>query len=63
MITYRHGHVTVLDRRKLKDGSCECYGIVSANFNELLQASSPSSPIDANALRSSTPSITAGNSR
>jgi hypothetical protein len=36
LIAYRHGQVTVLDRRKLEAGSCECYGIVSNYFNEFL---------------------------
>ncbi len=36
-ITYRHGQVTVRDRRKLEAGSCECYGIVSAYFNDFLR--------------------------
>jgi CRP-like cAMP-binding protein len=37
LITYRHGQVTVLNRRKLEAGSCECYGIVSKCFNAFLQ--------------------------
>jgi CRP-like cAMP-binding protein len=36
LIAYRHGQVTVLNRRKLEAGSCECYGIVSNYFNEFL---------------------------
>jgi CRP-like cAMP-binding protein len=37
LITYRHGHVTVLDRSGLEAGSCECYGIVSKYFDRFLQ--------------------------
>jgi Mn-dependent DtxR family transcriptional regulator len=37
LIRYRHGQVTVLDRRRLEAGSCECYGIVSAYFDKFLQ--------------------------
>lgn len=37
LIAYRRGQVTVLDRRKLEANSCECYGIVSEYFNELLK--------------------------
>jgi hypothetical protein len=36
LISYHHGEVTVLDRRGLEAGSCECYGIVSSYFNEFL---------------------------
>jgi CRP-like cAMP-binding protein len=36
LISYHHGQVTVLDRRGLEAGSCECYGIVSSYFNEFL---------------------------
>ena len=44
MITYRHGRVTVLDRRRLEEGSCECYAIVSAYFNAFLDRLSRVSP-------------------
>jgi len=37
LIAYRHGQVTVRDRRKLEAGSCECYGIVSTYFNYFLR--------------------------
>ena len=37
LITYRHGKVTVRDRRRLEAGSCECYGIVSTYFNHFLR--------------------------
>lgn len=37
LIEYRHGQVTVRDRRKLEAGSCECYGIVSRSFNHFLR--------------------------
>jgi CRP-like cAMP-binding protein len=36
LIAYRHGLVTVLNRRKLEAGSYECYGIVSNYFNAFL---------------------------
>jgi CRP-like cAMP-binding protein len=29
LITYHRGHVTVLDRRKLEDASCECYRVTT----------------------------------
>jgi hypothetical protein len=25
LITYRHGHLTIVDREKLEAASCECY--------------------------------------
>ena len=37
LIAYRHGQVTVRDRRRLEAGSCECYGIVSNYFNSFLR--------------------------
>jgi CRP-like cAMP-binding protein len=37
LIAYRHGNVTVLDRRELEVGSCECYGVVSSYFNKFFQ--------------------------
>jgi CRP-like cAMP-binding protein len=37
LITYHRGQVTVLDRRRLEAGACECYGIVSEYFNKFLK--------------------------
>jgi len=34
-ITYRRGHVTVVNREKLEAASCECYGTVKAAFDRL----------------------------
>lgn len=38
LIRYRHGNVTILDRRGLQKGSCECYGVSKAEFDRLLGA-------------------------
>lgn len=35
LIRYSRGRVTVLDRRGLEDASCECHGIVYAQFERL----------------------------
>jgi CRP-like cAMP-binding protein len=35
-IRYRRGHVTVLDRARLEHRSCECYGVVRAEYERLL---------------------------
>jgi CRP-like cAMP-binding protein len=35
-IEYRHGHVTVLDRGKLEQLSCECYAVVRKETDRLL---------------------------
>ena len=37
LIAYRHGQVTVLDRRRLEARSCECSGIVRPFFNAFLR--------------------------
>jgi hypothetical protein len=31
VITYARGHITVLDRAKLEELSCECYAVVKSN--------------------------------
>jgi CRP-like cAMP-binding protein len=36
LISYRRGHMRVLDRVGLEQASCECYGIVRAEFARLL---------------------------
>ena len=35
-ISYRRGHITVLDRRGLEDDVCECYDVVKKEFARLL---------------------------
>jgi CRP-like cAMP-binding protein len=36
LITYSRGHVRILDRKGLEAASCECYGIIEAEFRRLL---------------------------
>jgi CRP-like cAMP-binding protein len=36
VISYRRGHITVLDRKGLQAHVCECYGVVKAEFDRLL---------------------------
>lgn len=36
MITYRHGHITVVDRPKLEKRVCECYAVVKKEYDRLL---------------------------
>jgi CRP-like cAMP-binding protein len=38
VITYARGHITVLDRAKLEDLSCECYAVVKKEYDRLLPA-------------------------
>jgi hypothetical protein len=35
-ISYRRGHITVLDRVGLEQDVCECYGVVKKEFARLL---------------------------
>jgi CRP-like cAMP-binding protein len=36
VITYKRGHIRVLDRSRLESGSCECYGVVKTESDRLL---------------------------
>lgn len=36
-IEYTRGHVTVLDRAKLEQQTCECYGVIRNEFRRLLE--------------------------
>jgi CRP-like cAMP-binding protein len=36
LITYRRGHITVLDRTGLEERVCECYAVVKKEFDRLL---------------------------
>jgi len=36
MIRYARGHISVLDRVKLENSACECYGVVKREYDRLL---------------------------
>ena len=36
IIEYRRGHITVLDRNRMEEQSCECYQVVKTEFDRLL---------------------------
>jgi CRP-like cAMP-binding protein len=36
LISYRRGHITLLNRQGLEDNVCECYGVVKKEFARLL---------------------------
>ncbi|WP_373457192.1 Crp/Fnr family transcriptional regulator [Methyloversatilis sp. XJ19-13] len=38
LISYRRGHITVLDRAGLEKRTCECYAVVKAEYDRLLPA-------------------------
>jgi hypothetical protein len=38
LITYRRGRITVIDRGGLEACSCECYGVVRREYDDLLGA-------------------------
>lgn len=41
LISYRRGHITVLDRPRLEARSCECYAVVKREYDRLLPYSIP----------------------
>ena len=36
LIKYSRGHITVLDRKRLEERTCECYAVVKKEFDRLL---------------------------
>jgi len=38
LIRYRRGHITVLDRQRLEQRTCECYAVVKKEYDRLLPA-------------------------
>lgn len=36
LITYKRGHITVVDRARLEDRVCECYAVVKREYDRLL---------------------------
>jgi CRP-like cAMP-binding protein len=36
LVTYRRGHVTILDRKQLQAAACECYHVTKREFDRLL---------------------------
>ena len=36
IISYKHGRVTILDRKALESAACECYAVVANTYGELL---------------------------
>jgi len=44
LITYRRGHITVLDRAGLEVRACECYAVVRNEYDRLLPAAAIAAP-------------------
>jgi hypothetical protein len=42
LIKYSRGRVTILDAERLEQASCECYGVVRAQHERLLDPATPS---------------------
>ena len=36
LISYKHGHVKILDRKGLEAATCECYAIVRRKFDAVI---------------------------
>lgn len=36
LISYSRGHITILNRKKLEEAACECYGLIKNEFTRLL---------------------------
>jgi CRP-like cAMP-binding protein len=45
LISYRRGHITVIDRSGLESRSCECYNVVKKEFRRLLRDSGPANSL------------------
>jgi CRP-like cAMP-binding protein len=54
LISYRRGHITVLDRTGLERHVCECYGVVKKEFDRLLSDVRQRQPAIANSTASRT---------
>ena len=35
LIKYKHGHITIVDRKALETSACECYATVRSTFDRL----------------------------
>ena len=47
LISYRRGHITVLDRPGLETHACECYNVVKKEFHRLLSDTSAANSLSA----------------
>jgi hypothetical protein len=45
ILSHARGRMRILDRRRLEDASCECYGQVKAVFDRLLPSSALGTPL------------------
>ena len=38
LISYKRGHIRILDREGLEEAACDCYAVVNGEFEKLLPA-------------------------
>ena len=46
LLEYRYGRITITDRAALERASCECYGIIAAEYARLIDGKMVRSPLD-----------------
>jgi CRP-like cAMP-binding protein len=45
LISYKHGHVTIVDRKGLEDAACECYALLRAHLDPRRNVRTPAASV------------------